>query len=404
MKKILPDRNFIRSFFTTTIPVCIAEIRAIFKDSGVILIFFGAGLLYPLLYGYTYWNEALRDIPVAVVDQAKSSGSRKYIRMLDATPEVSVLYTPLSITEAKHGYTQNKVMAIVLIPESFGRETGYIRPSVVQVYCNMASMIYYKGIYAAVNYVTLEAGKDFQINTLTSAGLTLHQAEVSAEPFRFISRALFNPGGGFASFLMPAVLILIIQQTLVLGVGMLSGTRNESVQGRDPQLRGSVISILTGKGLAYFGIYVFLTFYNLVLIPALFGLPQEADPLTLWVFLLPFLLACVCFSTFLAAFFRERESSLLLYLFTSLPLLFLSGFSWPSQHIPVFWSVFASFFPSTFGIQGFLKINSMGAPLSALATEWYALWAQVLLYAVLSAWVYTFPVKRKRLRPGVSYT
>lgn len=369
-------------------PVCKDEFRAIFKDKGVMLIFFGAGLLYPILYGFTYWNEVLRDIPVAVVDLSNTAESRKCIRMLDATPELSVCYHVETFEQATQVFAQGKVRSIIRIPAGFSKERVFGRPAVIQVYCNMASMLQYKGVYAAVSYVTLESGRKLQIQNLEKAGLSRHQAETSAEPFQFFSRALFNPAGGFASFLMPAVLILIIQQTLVLGVGMLAGTRNQKF------IPTPVLPHIVGKALVYFIIYLIIAWYNLVLVPSFFGLPREATAFTLLIFLMPFLLAIVFFSVFLGAFFKQRESSLMLYLFTSLPLLFMSGFSWPSENIPLFWSIFAFLFPSTFGIQGYLKLNSMGAPFTAIRYEWIALWTQVLVYAIASVLVYS-----RRTRP-----
>ena len=71
--------------------IAAAEFRFIMRDHGVVLFVFFVPLLYPLLYAFIYTNETVREVPVAVVDNAGSELSRKFVRMIDATPEVSVV-------------------------------------------------------------------------------------------------------------------------------------------------------------------------------------------------------------------------------------------------------------------------------------------------------------------------
>lgn len=56
------------------------ELRQIFSDSGVLLIFLVAGLVYPLLYNVVYLNGILSETPVAIVDNCDSPDSHRFIR------------------------------------------------------------------------------------------------------------------------------------------------------------------------------------------------------------------------------------------------------------------------------------------------------------------------------------
>ena len=79
---------------------------------------------------------------------------------------------------------------------------------------------------------------------------------------------------------------------------------------------------------------------------------------------------------------------MMIYVFTSVPLLFISGISWPGSAIPEFWKVVSWIFPSTFGINGFVRINNMGATLPDVATEYHALWLQAGIYFLTTCIVY----------------
>lgn len=376
--------------------IAFEELRKIFHDSGVIVIFFAAGLLYPITYGLIYKNETLHDVSIAVVDNSNSLMSRKYIRELDATPDVAVNYHCTDMAQAHELYAQSKVMGIFLIPSSFDKDIVSGMQTHVSVYSSMTSMLYYRCILTAANYVSLNLGARIQIQNLVNKGMTMHEAQVTAAPIENEGVALYNTKSGYASFLVPCVLILIIQQTLVLGVGILAGTEREEHRSSSlipfQQMYHGTLRIVMGKALAYFIIYAFIAIYNLILMPIVFNLPHIFDFQTLCTFILPFLLAIVFFSMALSVFFTDRESVFLLFLFTSLPLLFMSGSMWPKEQIPIFWRMLSYFAPSTFAIQGFAKLNSMGASITQIGFECMGMWVQAAFYFVLTLIVYRWQI------------
>lgn len=395
LKKLLID---VAEIFTE-------ELKHIFKDSGVTIIFFAASLLYPILYGFVYYNEAYHNLPIAVVNQSHSSLSRDFVRKLDATPELEVACKVNSMMEAKKLYAENEVYGIVCIPSDFADNIHAGKQTRVLAFCNMSSMMYYKGMYAGINYVSQAMGSDIQLANLEKQGLTGYQARTSSQPILSQGHALYNPKGGFASFFLPAFLVLIIQQTLVLGIGMLAGTAREENTFHQliPYQRKyhGTMRIISGKGLAYLVLYVFIGIYDLILIPYLFDLPHYLTLATIAPFLLPYLLACIFFGMSISVFFWNRENSLLLYLCTSVPLLFISGFSWPAVSIHPFWKTISYFFPSTFGIQGFVKMNTMGASISQIGFECMGLWIQAGVYFLFAFFVYRWQIlqSEKKIKP-----
>lgn len=394
----------IKSAIGDMLQIACTELLHVFRDSGVIIIFFGAGLLYPIVYGMIYNPEVIRSVPVAVVDNSQSALSRSFIRNLDATPELKVSYHSPSMEEAKLLYAQRKVYGVVYIPSDFSKNIQTAQQAHVSAYVNMASMMYYKAVYAGVNYVALHMGKEIQVKNLVAKGMTARQAEVTASPIDFEGKCLYNPLGGYGSFLVPCILILVLQQTLVLGTGILAGTAREenTYHNLIPIQRKyhGTLRILLGKSAAYFLLYCFIAAYNLILVPHIFDLPQLVDFWTLSAFVLPYLLACVFFAMSLSVFFADREVVFLLYMFSSMPLLFISGAMWPYDQLPTFWRAVSYFFPSTFGVQGFIKLNSMHASLSEVSWEYLVLWIQTGVYFIFAFFVYRWQIvqsEKKRM-------
>ena len=217
-----------------------------------------------------------------------------------------------------------------------------------------------------------------------SANTTDRQDKITAYPIEYEDVALYNPTNGFAAFLIPAVLVLIIQQTLLLGIGLSAGTAREQNRFRDlvPINRhyNGTLRIVMGKGLSYFMVYSLVSVYIQCVVPWLFSLNQIAIPGVLTLFTLPYLAACIFFAMTASIAIRNRETCMLLFVFTSVPLLFLSGISWPGAAMPAFWKYFSYIFPSTFGINGYVRINSMGATLNEVSFEYQALWILSLIH------------------------
>ena len=360
------------------------ELAGIFSDSTIIVLFFVGTLVYPLLYSWIYNNEMLRDMPIAVLDLNRNASSRNFIRQLDATPELSVAAYCSDMAEARQHLETREVHGIVLVPADFGNHIALGRQTTVSVYADMSSFLYYKNLLSAVNFVTLDMNSDIQIKRLMSNGYNYEQALTAANPVPSTFTPLYNSGGGYAGFLIPAVLMLVIHQTLLMGICILAAINCEKKRSHlfapmNGYSRG-IVRIVGGKALAYFLIYLPLIFYVLILVPRMFGLPHIGNPLNVYLFLIPFLFATIFFAMTLSFCFREREYPMLLLLFLSIPLLFLSGVIWPLENMPFYWRWLAYLIPSTHGVQGFIKINSMGADLSQVRTEFTALCLQIIVY------------------------
>ena len=374
------------------------ELKNVFKDSGVMIFFFLVPFIYPLLYAFIYNNEVVHNAKMVVVDQSDSYLSREYIRKVDATADVKVVAVCSDMEEAKRMMDAKEAYGILYFPSEFSKNIHKGKQARVSLYCDMSALLFYKAFLLATTEVSLEIGKELRAQNNPSS--TIEQEKITINPIPYESVALFNSQNGFASFLVPAILILVIQQTLILGIGMLGGTAREKNRFHSlvPVSRhfNGTLRIVFGKSLTYILLYIVVCIWALGVVPKLFSLPQVGEPWTVMLFVLPYLFASIFLSMTLSGFMTSRESPMLVFVFTSVILLFISGVSWPKEAIPPFWKAIGYLFPSTPGIQGFIRINTAGASLNEVAHEYRTLWIQAGIYFITACIIYRYQIMRSR--------
>ena len=387
-------KDILREGFADTFYIWWEEIKNVFKDMGVLIFFIIVPLFYPLIYSFLYSNETVHNVPAAVVDNNHSSLSREFLRKVDATADIAIISHCSDMEEAELLMKETKVYGIILIPEDFSDNIARGEQAKVTIYSNMAGLLYYKAMLTATTNVSLDMNKKIKIER--AGNTTNRQDEVSTTPLKYEDVSLYNPHNGFASFLIPAVLILIIQQTLLLGIGLAAGTARENNRFGDLIPMSShyhgTMRIVLGKSMCYMMIYAIMAAYLVCVVPEIFGFVQVSQPFTLFIFMVPYILACIFFSMTCSIFIHHREACFLIFVCTSVPLLFISGISWPGTAIPPFWKVLSWVFPSTWGIRGFVAVNTMGATWSEIQEEYHMLWLQTGIYFVTTCIVYRWQI------------
>ena len=370
------------------------EMKTVVRDEGVLIFFILVPLFYPLLYSWIYNNEVVRDVPVAVVDMSHSDKSRQFIREYDATPDTKVAYYCNSIDEAKILVGKQQVRGILFFPPDFAANINRMQQAHVGVFCDMSIMLDYKAIYQSATAVASDINTKIQIQL--SGNKTDREDEISTKPLDYDQVSIFNVTGGYGNFIIPGVLMLILQQTLLLGIGLSAGTARENNRYKDlvpvSKHYQGIFRIVLGKSMCYFMIYAILSAYIVLVVPRMFHFVSIEHASDLLGLMIPYLLSCIFFGMTLSCLVRYRENVMLLVIFTSVPFLFLAGISWPQSDIPGVWRAVACLFPSTFGIRGFVRLNSMGATLPDIKEEYQALWIQVTVYFFLACLVYRYQI------------
>ena len=374
------------------------EMKSAVQDEGVLLFFIVVPILYPLLYSWIYNNEVVRDVPVVVVDMSNSQQSRQFIRQFDASPDTKVAYRCNDMQEARDLVEKQIAHGILYFPPDFETRLLRMEQAHVSVYCDMSLMLTYKAIFSTATAVSQQMNARLQ--TQLTGNYTDREDEITTRPLAVEEVQMFNATGGYGNFILPPVLMLILQQTLLLGIGLSAGTARENNRYQDlvPISRhyNGIFRIVGGKSLCYFMIYSVMAAYVCLVVPRIFHFTALADIWELIGLLVPYLLACIFFGMFVSCVVRYRENVILLVVFTSVPLLFLTGVSWPQSAIPGVWQGVSWLFPSTFGCRGFVRLSMMDATLYDIRPEYQALWLQVMAYFLASCLVYRYQIIHTR--------
>lgn len=372
------------------------ELKVIFKDEAIILLFFVVPFAYPIVYSFIYNNETVHDVKVVVVDDSSSALSREFKRKVDATADVKVIGYATDMEEAREALRRKEAYGIMYIPRDFSDRINTQQQTSVSVYADMSSLLFYKSMLLSATEVSLNMGADIRVAEMERG--TQEQDATVRQTIESEWVTMYNTQNGFASFLIPAILILIIQQTLLLGIGTLVGTHNDrkrfTIASHTAEGKNVGAAKLTiGKAFCYVSLYLVISVWVLRVVPYLFKFPQIGDPFTIAAFLMPLLLAATFFSMTLSYFCSQREFGMPLFVFTSVIFVFISGISWPWTAIPEPLKAIAYIIPSTPGIHGFVKINTMGSTIADVWPEYVTLWIQAFVYCITAILMYKWWIK-----------
>lgn len=381
-------KEILQAYRTELASVIRNEYKAVFTDGGVLLVMVLAIFIYSTLYASAYAPEVLRNVPIGVIDESQTPSSRELIRTFDAGPNTYVAYEPSGMEEAEELFFARKIYGVVYIPQDYEKQLLGGSSAAVSLYVDASYFLMYRQVFQELVTGIGQTGAMVQFQRLIAKGADIPQATAATQPVIYQSHNLFIPYLGYGSFIMPAIIIVIIQQTLLIGIGMIGGTWREFGLYRKlcppDRKRMSTLPIVLGKALVYGMIYSVTTFYILGLHYKLFHYPMNGATGTIVVFMLAYMAACIALGIAISTLFRYRENSLLLLLWTSIPLLMLSGVSYPREGIPDWLFNLGQIFPSSHGVNAFIRIQSMGASLSEVLPEIRMLCILALVYGGLA--------------------
>jgi ABC-2 type transport system permease protein len=360
----------------------IREVRRVLAERGVMGLMVLAPLLYGVLYPQPYLGQLLRHLPIAVVDHDRTEMSRQLIMTLDADAGLEVAVRADTLAEAQAALFDRRVFGILEIPDGTTRDLLKGDPARLPAYVDSAYFLVYS---RTLQGITESAA------TLTSA-LAAHDARpdgiaksllAATSPVAILPVPLFNPTGGYASYIVPAAFILILQQTLLLGAAMLAGVAFETGGSVAQAARGTAGAVLA-QGIAHLLLYLPAMLLYFIVLPHVYGFTVAGRVPDLLLFAATFILATSFMGQAVGAWVRHRETAVVLFLATTLPQLFLVGVSWPVEAIPSALRFVGQIFPSERGIDGLVRINQMGATLADVVHDWFAVLALVLVYFALA--------------------
>lgn len=351
-------------------------LAAVLADRYAMVVMVGAVLLYSFFYPAAYRHQVAGDLPVLVVDEDHSATSRELLRRVDALRAVRIAGQPASLDEARQLLQAGHAEGIVLLPAHLERDilrggAGRIVLLGNGAWLGRASTVMGGVATAITTFAYAQAGQQ-----------AVFMGVPQAAPVTLEQRPLFNVAEGYGSAIVPGVAALIVHQTLLIGIGVLLGTRRAQLGRRlhfdRPALAGMVAAfMLIGLcGLLY---YTGFTFW-------MQDYPRGGNLPGLALAGVLFIAASVLFGLFVGSFFDNRERAFQYVTAVSIVLFFLTGLSWPAAMSPPALLALARLLPTTPGINAMVGFNQMGASLEEMAGLLLNLLALVLLYGGLVLW------------------
>ncbi|MCE3037227.1 ABC transporter permease [Helicobacter sp. faydin-H20] len=371
------------------------EFKAIFSNSTILLIVFGGSLMYVLLYPTPYKSDLIRDQKIAVVDLDQSMQSKELIFYVNSMPQNQVTQILDSEHQALESLTHNKIFGYLIIPKGFEKNLKKGVPAHLAYIANASYFSAYGAIVEGLNDAANALGQQIIIQTKILQNSTIHQ---KADLLQKTSIPLFNPSNGYLNYALAAILIFILHQTAIGGTMLLGAFQNKENNPVSYYRTQSFFKILFARLLIFGGIYIllFLLFFGFFF--TLYDINIKANIVDFWCFALVFIFAMLSLGIFLGLFIKNTALPTQIVLISSLPIVFLLGFIWPSELIPDFLKSISALIPAYHGINGFLKLNQMSASLNQIMPQFFYLLFLGCFYSFCAIFYHSFYIKNKNLQ------
>lgn len=361
-----------------------AELKAVLTNPVVTLTVFGGVVFYSFLYPLPYAQQTPHEQPIAIVNLDGSQTSLKLERMVDATPQVNVVTRLHTIADAKQAFLQREITGFLVIPEHFYKDLMLGKSPTLAYAADASYFLVYGTVVEGLAQAGGTLGAQVKVSKMVIDGVPMSMASHNYSAIKLNMKPTFNPTMGYIEYVVPAVFVLILQQTLIMAVGLQTGTQRH---GRGYWSQVSTGSLLLVRTLVFVAIYYLLGAYYFGFSFERLNVNHIANAGELLAMLLPFFLGCCGLGFWLGYLLPRRELVTLVVLVSSMPLIFLAGFIWPIEAIPTPLLWIADLSPSTWAIKAFLALNQMGATWQQVAPHWTALWALTVLWGSIAYWI-----------------
>ncbi len=373
------------NFFDTLI----TEAKLLFSDIAIVLTIFGGVILYSFLYPQPYKHQSVSELPVSVVDYDNTQTSRDIVFDLDATPQIDIVRHDLSYNDARDALVANKIKAIIVLPKHLQRDLMLGKSPTIALGVDNSYFLVYGGVLEGSLKTVMTHAASIKVATLLKDGVPMVGAKDAMSSYTLKEIELFNRGNSYTQYVIPAVFVLILQQTMLIGMGILGGGVHERFIApcKGYFQHAKIWHIIVSRFILFGGIFFFHMLYYFGFSFEFFGINYLAQSIDIILFGIVFLSAVFGLGILLGSLFNSREIATPVILFSSLPLVFSVGFVWPLEAIPNSIHLLSLLFPSTLAIEGFLQLNQMGAQLGSIVENSIILLVQAIIYTILGYYI-----------------
>ena len=308
----------------------------------------------------------------------RSQASRSFIVSLGATEQLRIIGVTTGLFNISDTMDKGPAQAAIVIPRGFERDLLLRRQPVLRVYVNTTRFMIAVDAGKGLSEAIMQTDRDILVQTFLESGLTRENARRLAQPMLPRSENLGNTLECYGDFIIPALLLLILQQSLFVGTAAATAGRYGG-RGRGISPGSGIIARTTGRALPYFLLYGFYGSLFFTLQYRIWGIPFNGGAAVIAVLTAIHLATIIIAGFLLGSLCASRLTAFLIGMFTSYPAFLLSGLAWPSASMPRFLRTLSLAFPSTHYF-----------PAALAAARMHAGWTDVADPCVMLALLFTF--------------
>lgn len=381
-----------------TILVICREFKNIAKNIPILIVLILGNIGYGFLYNLLYNTNVYREAPVAVVDMSQSDLSRHLADYINSTQEVNIICNTENFKEAEEMLLKREIVGFLYIPSELKSNLAQNIQTHCIIYGSTLSFLDYLNISEAVNYACLQINSELITDVVENLNIVDVLFLANGKAVNITTEALYNTNEGYGTYLIPPVIVIIIFQTMMICIAMMCGKENGSARlnsGFILRRKNAAFKIVLGKALCNVMIYTVLSVFFLGFLPQLFNLSHLGKAIDIIIMMIPYLFATAFFCLSLSPFFTDSDMPLFIIVFMSVPLVFISGISYPLELMPWYWKIFHYIIPVGPATLAFVKMNCMGASLNQVSGEILNLWIQCFFYLITSVLVWKYVIIRR---------
>lgn len=372
------------------------EFRLFYNNKVLLVLFLGAPFLYGFLIGHVYQQGKVTQMPVIVVDEDGKELSSTFIDMLGDNESIKVANVLPSLFDAKNIAIEQGATTIVHIPKGFSSGVQQGRLPEVTIFVDGANTLTSNTALMAVNVCAMTMKAGIEVQTLMKKGIPASIAAQQYEPFKTTIVKQNIRSGNYLYFMLPGVLITVLQQVLLLGLALSFSQEfeNGTFKELSKKVSNPVLLILV-KVIPYI-----LMSVGIVAMYWCFGLyykmPLQADFWWFTLCLFVFVLAVSFIGVLVSAVLPSQLKSTEVLMVIATPAFIISGFTWPSSLMPSWVQWIADVVPSTHFLRIFRLMFIQQADTYHICSPLFAMVTIAVVCFIVASIVIGLKIKKLR--------
>ena len=376
------------------------ELKLIIQDKSILLTCLVAPILYAFFIGSIYKDKEVTQIPIAIVDQDHTSLSRKVSELVDTNEKIKIYGHYSSLENAMESFNNLEVQGIMILPRDFQKKTMNLDGSTIQLILNNTKFLTSNEVNKGVQQVILTIAGGVRMKYFISNKVPIELAQQQAQPILPVIKSVYNATNNYGDFLLPILLILILQQTLIISFGQ--SAVHEMQHGILKNMQNTsffdFIKVFSTKSFYYVLLYIayFFVFYKFIF--PFYFLNFNGSLFLHLVLSSIFVLIVLEYTILLASFFKSTIGWTEIMAFSTYPLFLVSGYSWPVDSMPKFIQMIANLLPSTPFYKVFNMLSVEGANFDQIRNEFIHM-LLLLLFGYLLLYIRYRYLHSKKIKP-----